>query len=134
MHAIKYLYPFFSTVPAGPPQNVSGIAISSTAIALSWRAPLFEDRNGVIRNYIVNVTELETLNEFSQATTHLEIVLSTLHPHYTYECAVFAVTIGPGPGGAANVTTLEEGTLQYGRAEHKLTSYFSCSRHVSARS
>ena len=123
MYVIYTHYPIFPTVPAGPPQNVSGIPISSTAILLSWRAPLFEDRNGVIRHYIVNVTELETLNEFSQVTTHLEIVLSTLHPHYTYECAVYAVTVGPGPGSAANITTLEEGILHYGRAEHKL--YFS---------
>ena len=103
-------YPIFPTVPSGPPQNVTGVPISSTAIALSWRAPLFEDRNGVIRHYRVNVTELPTLHELSQVTTHLDTVFSSLHPYYTYEFVVYTVTIGLGPGGGTNITTLEEGT------------------------
>ena len=62
-------------------------------IALSWSAPLFEDCNGVIRHYIVNVTELETGYEFGEVTTHMARTYSSLHPYYTYEFSVYAVTV-----------------------------------------
>ena len=78
-------------------------------IALSWSAPLFEDCNGVIRHYIVNVTELETGYEFGEVTTHMARTYSSLHPYYTYEFSVYAVTVGAGPAAEpVRVTTMED--------------------------
>ena len=122
-------------VPSGPPQNVSGVSISSTAIALSWSAPLFEDRNGVIRHYIVNVTELETGYEFGEVTTHMARTYSSLHPYYTYEFSVYAVTVGTGPAAEhVRVTTMEDSKHSNGwtmyplNVLHKLTFHsLSCS-------
>ena len=100
---------FNRTAPSGPPQNISGVSISSTAIALSWSSPLFEDRNGVIRHYIVNVTELETGYELSEVTSHTARTFSSLHPYYTYEFTVYAVTVGVGPAAErVRVTTMED--------------------------
>ena len=100
-----YIY----AAPSGPPQNVSGHSINSTAIMLSWSAPRFEDRNGAIRHYIINVTELETRTKFDAITTQMAITFSSLHPYYTYLCTVYAVTIGAGPGAVpVNVTTMED--------------------------
>ena len=97
------------TVPSGPPQNVSGLSINSTAIMVSWRAPQFEDQNGAIRHYIINVTELETGYVFGAITTQTEITFSFLHPYYTYVCTVYAVTVGAGPGAEpVSVTTMED--------------------------
>ena len=100
-----YIY----AAPSGPPQNVSGLSINATSIMLSWRAPRFEDRNGAIRHYIINVTELETRTKFGAITTQMAITFSSLHPYYTYLCTVYAVTIGAGPGAVpVNVTTMED--------------------------
>ena len=118
-------------VPSGPPQNVSGVSISSTAIALSWSAPLFEDRNGVIRHYTVNVTEFETGYEFGEVTTHMARTYSSLHPYYTYEFSVYAVTVGAGPAAEpVRVTTMEDSkhngsctTATALNLLHKLTSH-----------
>ena len=100
-----YIY----AAPSGPPQNVSGHSINSTAIMLSWSAPRFEDQNGAIRHYIINVTELETRTKFDAITTQTAITFSSLHPYYTYLCTVYAVTIGAGPGAVpVNVTTMED--------------------------
>ena len=97
------------TVPSRPPRNVSGLSINSTAIMLSWRAPRFEDRNGAIRQYIINVTELETGSVFGAVTTQMVITFSFLHPYYTYVCTVYAVTVGTGPGAEPiSVTTMED--------------------------
>ena len=102
------------TVPSGPPQNLTGIAINSTAIALSWNAPRFENRNGVIRHYIVNVTEHQTGTTFGTVTTQMAIIFSSLHPYYTYVCTVYAVTIGAGPGAEpVSVTTMEDSKYNY---------------------
>ena len=102
-------YFFIYAVPSGPPQNISGLSINSTAIALSWSAPRFEDRNGAIRHYTINVTEFETGFEFSAVTTQMGITFSSLHPYYTYVCTVYAVTIGAGPGAEpVSVTTMED--------------------------
>ena len=96
-------------VPSGPPQNVSGLSINSTAIMLSWSAPQFEDQNGAIRHYIINMTELETGSEFGAITTQMVITFSFLHPFYMYVCTVYAVTIGAGPGAEpVSVTTMED--------------------------
>ena len=76
---------------------------------MSWNVPLFEDRNGVIRHYIVNVIERQTGTKSGTITTQLGITFSSLHPYYTYVCTVYAVTVGAGPGAEpVSVTTMED--------------------------
>ena len=44
-------------------------------------------------------------------TTTTDITITGLHPYYTYNCNVSAVTVGGGPFSRfADVTTLEDGT------------------------
>ena len=75
----------------------------------SWSPPQFEDRNGAIQHYIVNLTERETESEFGAVTTQMGITFSSLHPYYTYVCTVYAVTIGAGPGAEpVSITTMED--------------------------
>ena len=93
------------TVPSGPPQNIIAETSTSRSIYITWNPPLAEDQNGMITNYIVNVTGVET-GEQVQLTTESESVNVTgLTPYTTYLCIVAASTaIGSGP--FSTVTTI----------------------------
>ena len=83
-----------------------------------WEPP--EDPNGDIREYRVNVTEEETGRVFQFSTNTTSITIGSLHPYYTYNCKVVAVTIGLGP--FSTVITLR--TAEDGRFDH-------CKHHIS---
>lgn len=72
-------------------------ALNSTALQLTWLIPLTEDRNGVIRRYSVSLTEKERGIQLQQVTTATTLVLTSLHPHYTYNLTVAAETVALGP-------------------------------------
>ena len=70
----------------------------SRTLVLSWEPPLPEDRNGIIINYTVNITEMETGTQFQLVTDNTNITAFSLHPYYTYSCTVAAKTsVGLGP-------------------------------------
>lgn len=80
---------------------------------LSWSAPSPEDHNGLIRHYIIRCIELETGAVFQQLTVNssTERLVDSLHPHYSYKCAVTAVTIAEGPFSSnITVNTAQDGT------------------------
>ena len=62
-----------------------------------WDTIAVENHNGIIRHYLVSVTEVETgeVDEYTAVATQLNI--SMLHPYYTYTCVVAAVTNSVGP-------------------------------------
>eukprot|EP00731_Ephydatia_muelleri_P012545 Em0006g1439a len=64
---------------------------------LFWNPPTPMDRNGVVRSYFISCSPLEGGKAFSHSVTESNITLTELHPFYTYECRVAAVTIGIGP-------------------------------------
>ena len=117
---------FFSfSAPTDSPQNVTGYPINSTAISLKWTPPEEFHHNGIITSYLVNLTELETGIQFSHRfTAKLEVTISSLHPFYTYECMVSAVTVSSGPFSAPiYVTTLEDGEFILLMPLHVLKRY-----------
>lgn len=73
--------------------------------------PLPELQNGIIKSYIVTVFEADTnsLKQIYDNHSDTSIFLSNLHPFYSYQMSVSAVTIKVGPPGTANVSTLEAG-------------------------
>ena len=87
----------FHIVQQAPPLNVSGTVVNSSTIELNWDPPDVEGPNAAVRYYIVNVTEVQTANIFQFTANTTGLSISSLHPSYTYEIAVSAVTIGPGP-------------------------------------
>ena len=109
---ILYAYIFLSyynfSAPSGSPINPSGYAIDSTTIILSWSPPLPEEQNGIIRQYIIDVTELDTGDTFSFNSTNTETTLPMLHPFYTYEFTITAVTVDPGPPTPPFTVQMEE--------------------------
>ena len=75
-----------------------------------WSPPNFEDQNGVIRAYLLTVTETDTSNTNNYTTLNTRYMLSGLHPAYLYSCQVSAVTVAEGPlSQPIHVVTLEEG-------------------------
>lgn len=86
-------------VPSGIPTNLTGDATSHESIFLSWDPPLFEEQNGVITGYTINVTNLrrEETMQFSVMDSR-NLSVGSLLPHTTYACVVAAHTInGTGP-------------------------------------
>ena len=107
---------FLHTVPSAPPVNTSGDPLSSTSITLSWSPPPLEHQNGIIRSYFINSTEIETNATYSYTLfatgPTLSMTINSLHPYYTYQLTITAVTIGPGPPtNAFTVVTPPDGML-----------------------
>ena len=72
--------------------------------------PLFEDLNGNLRGFEVNVTEKETQSTSILHVREDEHLISFLHPYYSYMLSVAAVTIGKGPfSHTLTVKTPEDG-------------------------
>ena len=66
--------------------NFTGVALSATAIYLSWDVPIVSGI--VISHYVVECDELETDRDwiFFAVETHSNII--SLHPHYSYSCRI----------------------------------------------
>ena len=71
-----------------------------------WEPP--QDPNGDIREYRVNVTEVETGRIFQLSTNTTSIIIGFLHPYYTYNCTVVPVTNVPGPFSSAITVRTDE--------------------------
>lgn len=93
------------------PTNLTGLAQDSSTVVLSWEEP-GSGHNGIIREYRVNFTEVETGRVFQEVSPTTSLVVSGLHPDYTYEWMVTAFTVGEGPFSImSSVTTLEDGMV-----------------------
>ena len=112
----------FFTAPSAPPEGLVITEIRSTSVTLRWSPPPASQQNGIIREYQVNITEIQTANTILLNSTSTSVVVQSLHPHYMYACAVSAYTVGSGPySEVLNVTTAEDGTLY----EHGLLPHIS---------
>ena len=101
------------SAPSEAPPNLSGYAVNSTTIALMWDAIALENQNGLLRHYLVSVLELDTgeIDMYTAGATQLNI--SGLHPYYTYNCVVAAVTIRIGPfSQSVSIITPQDGDLK----------------------
>ncbi len=100
---------FENLVPDMSPANLTGMAQDSATILLGWGDPA-GSHNGIIREYRVDITEVETGRVFRNVSAITSLVISNLHPDYTYEWTVAAFTVREGPYSYSHgVTTLEDG-------------------------
>ena len=91
--------------------RIQGNAVNSTTIQLQWEPPAVADQNGVIHSYLINISVAETGSVFQLTSETTALNISGLHPYYTYNLTVAAVTIGPGPFGAVLTIQLPENGL-----------------------
>ena len=99
-------------VPIAPPDEFSVVTIASDFLTLTWVPPPFEETNGVIQYYSIQVTELETGQLFNLRSNVTNITITDLHPYYTYQCSVAVYTISPGPySDSLTIQLLEEGSV-----------------------
>ena len=70
---------------------------TSTSSSLTWSPPPEDQLNGVLRHYVIIIEETDTGRNTSLTSTEPQILLSNLHPFYTYNIAVCAVTTDIGP-------------------------------------
>ncbi len=104
-HALSYII-----APNGSPNTENFYAQDSTTIVFSWSPPDEEVQNGVIREYRIQLEEIDTGNTSSYISLSTSIEISSLHPDRTYELSVAAFTVAIGPYSViVNVTTLEDG-------------------------
>ena len=93
------------------PRNLVATTNSSSAVHLTWQPPILEQQNGIIIRYVVNVTILETTEQFQLVSILNQLTVHSLHPHWTYIFIVSGETsVGVGPPSiAVTATTLEDG-------------------------
>ena len=96
------------TVPVGAPSMLIIQASTSMSVTLIWSAPPEEYQNGVIRHYRINVNELESDKNSTIVSLDTRSVISGLHPFYTYNFGVCAVTVGVGPCAYVGPIQLEQ--------------------------
>lgn len=87
--------------------------LNSTALYLAWSAPPFEDRNGVITGYTVNITLLAFSSLSTRTTVAAGIVsltVNNLSPFSVYTVTIAVInTAGLGPfSPAISVLTDED--------------------------
>lgn len=51
----------------------------------------------MIQHYLVNVTEVDTGNEYGHISLSTNFTAFSLHPYYSYSITITAVTVSPGP-------------------------------------
>lgn len=82
--------------------------ITSTSISLQWSPPVEMFWNGIIREYLINITEYDTGIILAYHSMTTSITVSSLHPYYTYLGQISAFTVGYGPfTDVFQVTTLQ---------------------------
>ena len=70
--------------PSGPPQNFQSSEVSSRSITFTWDPPLFEEQNGVITGYIINVTSIETEELFELFSDSESLTADFVRPFSSY--------------------------------------------------
>lgn len=87
------------------------MAVSSTAIEAHWSPLEEEEINGILQHYSLNVLEVVTGKTRFFERNVTQILLTSLHPYYTYELSVAAATVvGTGPfSSPVRVVTHQDG-------------------------
>lgn len=112
----KYLniFKIIHVAPIGRPTNITAITFDATSIHVYWTHPPEDTHYGVIREYWLNVTELETRTRSRVVvdSAETEVVLPSLHPFYTYHITIVPVTIAEGD----NYTEITIRTAEAGKS------------------
>ncbi|XP_055497500.1 protein tyrosine phosphatase receptor type Fa isoform X3 [Leucoraja erinacea] len=102
------------STPSAPPQDVHGLAISSTSIRVSWRPPPANSRNGVITKYSIIYQAVDSEDNKKHVLDNIEAdttssLVEGLEKWTEYQVWVMAHTnVGPGPKSTPVIVRTEE--------------------------
>ena len=88
------------------------VSLNATTAQLTWEPPPPEHRNGIIEEYIVKVTGVDTTEEYELHFNQTFAIVSDLHPFYRYKFSIAAVTIAVGPFSSSLILQMPE-TCKY---------------------
>ena len=91
-----------------PPENLIATTLGSRTLHITWQPPVEEERNGIIRRYVINITELDSGNEYQLENVTTEITVQNLHPFYRYSYSVAAETVALGPFTPGSIIEMPE--------------------------
>ena len=89
---------------------------------MSWSPPLKGLQNGNIQHYILYI--YGTNGSSRKDVNDLYVLIEQLHPHYTYEVTVAAVTIIAGPFSEASEFSMPQAGLSLSHYIFNRLSYF----------
>ena len=93
---IKFM--FNNKAPTATPTELEAYQLNSTSVFLSWKPPLIEYQNGIIRGYYVELNSTDNAESpYTLSTQDQHLLLDSLQPDTVYICRVAAYTVGRGP-------------------------------------
>ena len=93
--------------------SLTATQTTTTSLSLSWDPPQFDLQNGIIRYYIVYVSDLTNDTNIDFSTNETQILIESLRPYYLYNCSVAAFTIGLGPVSDSLMVRLPQAGKQH---------------------
>lgn len=83
------------------------------SLQITWAHPDQEYRNGIIREYHVEINEADTnMPAGYYIVSNTQIGVADLHPYYLYNCTIAAYTVGKGPiSSGVLIRTFQDGML-----------------------
>ena len=100
---------FHIIAPSKAPESLTLISITSSTVTLAWDPPPIYSHNGIIRHYIIIITDSSN-EKLMYNVTGNTITISDLLPYSDYNIAVSAYTIANGPfSSILTVITSESG-------------------------
>ena len=88
--------------------------VDPRSITLAWSAPSLKDRNGDIRQYLINITEIDTGNSWQVTAVDSFTTVESLHPFYSYSIIVAAETVALGPFTSPIIVEMpEDGKIDF---------------------
>ena len=115
---------YLITAPIGEPTNVTVLFIGPTSIHISWDHPPDDTLYGMIREYRITITELETRAVFNTSTDSetTQLAVNSLHPFYTYTFYIVPVTVDVGTNHTEiTIRTAEAGIINHYVLQHDAT-------------
>ena len=110
-----------SAAPSGQPQDVMATVISSSVIQLEWKPPVDTEINGIISNYLIDVTPLNDFNgqinssmQLNTSSDGTSFNITDLEAFLEYNMTVSAENsagVGPPSSPDTSATTEQDGEL-----------------------
>ena len=94
--------------PSGYIQSPIVSIMTSSELNVTWLAPPLDQQNGIITHYVIKIVEVISSISFQYKSNTTWLFVGDLHPYYTYNITIAAVTIEQGPFLSGITITMPE--------------------------